>query len=216
MARVRVIGHVTVGAASVSVPVKRVYDFAPVLHRSAMDATATQLRVIAEEVRELILDKLFAGPLFRDPPGAERRVNRPKVLRRSNMMREARRPYRHPPLAERTRERKANRDNALDGRKLIETGAYVEGIEVLRTERKDTGVVYRVRPAPRPHEGFDPNSGPISHRMLARVHEFGSQRHNIPARPHWGPAIRAAMRTFDRLPWEVQALALREALRGIR
>ena len=227
MARVTVVGRVSVGGTVL--PIKRVEDFAPVLgaaHRHTFEATAVQLRVLAEEARELVVQKLYAGAVGvavippRGPGGSPRRVagsrtvDQPKVLRRPDIEGEERRPYRHLPLSPRTVAKKVARGH--DGRKLIEGGDYTKGIEVVRTKQSASGVAYRVRPAPRRHRPADPNSTAISSRMLARVHEFGSATHKVPARPHWGPAIRIIRRKFEDLPDDVRAEALRAALREIR
>lgn len=220
MARVTVVGTVRVGRSTVRV--KRVEDLVPFLQRTAaltFEATAVQMRVLAEEGRELIVQKLYAGPVgvAQTPAGrvaGARVVPEPAPLRRPDLGGEERRPFRHEPLAPATIAKKVRLDR--DGRKLIEGGDYTYGIEVVKTEQRESGVVYRVRPAARQHVGADPNSGPISSRMLARVHEFGSARHHIPARPHWGPAIRAVRRKFERLPADIKAEALRLALREIR
>jgi hypothetical protein len=202
VAKVRRVSYVQVGGQRV--PVKKVMSIAPVLARATAEATATQLRVLAEETRELILDKLFAGPgravvqrplkIRPAPPGANRT------------------PFRHRALSERHARKKERK--GLDGRKLIETGNYLENIEVFRGEQQ-SGVYFMLRPKRAKHVGEDPSSGEISFATLARVHEFGSARHGIPARPHWGPAIRAALRRFRQLPAEVRAAALRAALREI-
>lgn len=220
MARVRVTGSVRVGNRRVRI--KRIEDFAtilPMTHAHTVEATAAQARVIAEEARELVVGKLYAGPVgvVQTPAGRQagaRVVSQPTPLRRPDIGGEERRPFRHPPLSPRTIRRKIREGN--DGRKLIETGEYTQGIEVVRTEQSEAGVVYRVRPAPRQHKGADPESSPITHKMLARVHEFGSAQHKIPARPHWGPSIRAVRRKFERLPANIKAEALRAALREIR
>jgi hypothetical protein len=216
MARVRVVGSVTVQGSTVTLPVKRVYSLGPVIQRAMVDATAVQLRVLAEETREYIIDRIYAGPPFRSPPGGRMLVRRPPKLRAPEMHGEERRPFRHVALSERTREKKANPDRELDARKLIGKGDYTYGIEVKRGEQRESGVNYIVRPAPRQHKGADPRSGRITSRMLARVLEFGSRRHNIPARPHWGPALRAAIRRFRESAPGIRAEALRRTLREMR
>jgi hypothetical protein len=193
-------------------PVKKV-GIAPVLMQQAMvEATATQLRVIAEESKELLIDKIMAGPPAR---GTERVEDRPaRTAARRDLDVEDRRAFRHPPLADRTVARK--RHHHLDGRRLVETGHYVNNIEVKRGFQKDSGVNYLVRPRPIQHRGFSEQSGPITLKQLARTLELGSARHNIPARPHWGPVIRATIRRFNRAPDDIKAEALRIALRNLR
>lgn len=209
MAKVRVVKHVVVGGRRL--PVKRSFHFAPVLQRSMLEATADQMRVVAEESKELLIDKIMAGPPAR---GTQRRVARPdRTSARQDLPTADRRAFRHPPLADRTVERK--RRNELDGRRLIETGHYIENIEVKRGVQR-SGVNYIVRPRPIRHQGFNPYSGPITLKQLARVLELGSARHNIPARPHWGPVIRAAIRRVRQLPDSIRSEALRRALKQLR
>jgi hypothetical protein len=57
---------------------------------------------------------------------------------------------------------------------------------------------------------------PISLLALARVHEFGSAKWNIPARPHWRPALRDVRMRFLRLRKLIQADALRASLRRVQ
>ena len=210
MAKVRVVSSVQVGGRRL--PVKRVHHFAPVLARSMVEATAVQLRVVAEEAKELLIDKVMAGAPAR---GTQARVERPtRTAGRGDIPAAERRAFRHEPLSERAVARK--RRHELDGRRLIETGHYIENIEVKRGVQAGSGVNYIIRPRPIRHRGFDPDSGSITLKQLARTLEFGSARHNIPARPHWGPVIRATIRRVQRLPANVRAEALRRALRGLR
>lgn len=169
------------------------------------EVTLTQLRVVAEESREMILDKLFAGSarfpgsrvVSRPPPGSARRLDIPTSDRR---------PYRHAPLADSTVARKAALDQ--DGRRLIATGEYAYGIEVFRGT-KNGKRYYTVRPKPGKHI----DSG-VTHRVLAAFHEFGTSK--MPARPHWGPVLRVVKRIMDTSRPDIRAEALRLALRGAR
>jgi len=165
-----------------------------------MRAGLVQIRVLAEEGRELIIDKLMAVTPAR--PGAVV-VERPPLLRRREIQTVDRRPFRHAPLAERTVENKVQREQ--DGRKLIATGAYIEGIEVFKGTRAGK-TYYTVRPKP----GMHPDAG-VTHRVLAAFHEFGTSR--MPPRPHWAPVIRIVRRELRRMGPEVQAVALRTAIR---
>lgn len=206
MAKVRVVRTIRMGSQRVAV--KKVPSLANVVVRSTVEATTTQIRVLAEESRELLLDRLFAG--VPQPPGRVK-VARPRRVVPS-MPGAARIAFRHRLLTRRTVARKVSL--ALDGRKLIETGNYARGIEVFRGQQ-ESGVYYMVRVADRPHKGFDPSSGPIRLGVLARLHEFGSARLRIPARPHWRPTVRDVMARFRELKRTIRAAGLREALREI-
>jgi len=182
---------------------ERITSFHITLFKKLEEATLTQLRVLAEESREMILDKLFAGSA-RFP--GKRVVSRPPQLRRSDIPTSERRPYRHPPLADSTVTKKANAQQ--DGRRLIATGAYVEGIEVFRGSKNGVPY-YTVRPKPGKH----PDAG-VTHRVLAAFHEFGTSK--MPARPHWGPVLRVLRRVMEQRGPEVRAEAMRLALREAR
>ena len=168
-----------------------------------MRATLTQMRVLAEESRELIIDKLMAAKPQR--PG-KIAVDRPERLRRRNMPTVDRRPFRHRALAASTVRGKASAEE--DGRKLIATGAYIEGIEVFKG-MKNGKAYYTVRPKP----GMHPDAG-VTHRVLAAFHEFGTS--TMPARPHWRPVLRIVKRELRRMGREARAVGLREAIRGAR
>jgi len=176
-------------------------------HARVVDATLqaglVQARIMAEESRELILDKLLAATPQR--PG-QREVERPRRLRRREIPTVERRAFRHAPLAEPTVKDKAAREQ--DGRKLIATGAYIEGIEVFRGMRQGQPY-YVVRPKPGQH----PDAG-VTHRVLAAFHEFGTSR--MPARPHWSPCIRIVRRELRRLGPQIRAVAMRTAIRQAR
>jgi len=203
MARVRVVRYVRQGSRMV--PVKRVTALAPLLRRAAIEASATQLRVVAEEGRELLLDRLFAA----DPQApAQIIANRPPKERRPEIPGAVRGPFSHRPLTQAWVSRKAR--EGLDGRKLIATGDYMEGIEVFRGVQQESGVYYMVRPARRKHRP----SG-LTLRRIARIHEFGSATIGIPARPHWGPVTRDVIRRARQLGPTVRAVALRRALRQV-
>lgn len=82
-----------------------------------------------------------------------------------------------------------------DDRTGIATGHYVSQIKVFRTSKKDGSVSVRV--------GFHPSTlardldGDIKNITLnrvARVLEHGSEKMQIPARPHWGPHENAMIR----------------------
>lgn len=188
------------------VTVKRVPTLVPLLPRAAVEASATQLRVLAEESRELLLDRIFAAQP--QAPG-KKVVDRPTRTRLPKLKAAPRRPFPHAPLSKRHRQHKAR--EGQDGRILVATGDYVEGIEVFRGEQVRGGVYYMVRPAARTHE-------PSGLRLttIARILELGSARHKIPARPHWSPTVRDVIRRFEQEAPNIRAKALREALRKMR
>lgn len=207
MAKVRVVGTVRVGGRTL--PVKKVPQLAPIVVGAVMEATATQLRVLAEETRELIVDRLFAA----EPQAPGRSVvARPSRLVAENMPSAPRSPASYPPLSRQHAAKKARQGS--DGRFLIERGDYLEGIEIFKGQQR-SGVYYMVRLQDREHVGADPSSKPIRLSLLAKVHEFGSSKHKIPPRPHWRPAVRDVRRAFGALRPTIKAAALRIALRRI-
>lgn len=187
-----------------AVLVKRIPTLMPMLPRAAVDVTATTSRVLSEEGRELILDRLFAA--VPQAPG-RRAVSRPPRQTPSSPELGERRPFRHVPLTETYVKRKAR--EKLDGRKLIAEGDYTDAIEVFRGEQKHGGVYYMVRLEPGKHY-----SG-MTYTQLARLLELGSASERLPARPHWGPTIRAVVTRFRQLRPTIQAAILREALQRI-
>lgn len=171
---------------------------------AALEAGAVQLRVLAEESRELILDKTFAGPVA---PGAKARVTRPLRLRRPEIPTVQRRAYMGMrKLAPRTVKKKIAAEQ--DGRKLIADGDYMYGIEVFKGTRKGE-VYYTIRPKPGPH----PSAG-VTHRVLAAWLEYGTKK--MPKRPHWGPVRKIVLAVLREQGTEVHAVALRTALRKVR
>lgn len=211
MARVTVVRRITTPGGRTQI-IKRVPRLAQVLPAAQVEATAIQLRVTAEEVREMVLDRLFAGG---PSPGTRVVVDRPK-RRRPSVRGVPRAPFRHAPHAERTLRRKRREDVDLDGRKLIETGDYVRGIVTWKVKSARAGVYYRVGLRSRQHRGFSPASGDITLLQLALTHELGSAEHNIPARPHWRPTVRAVLKVFRRQAPDVSADVLRRAVRSMR
>lgn len=170
------------------------------LYRRLEEMTAVQLRVIAEESREMVLDRLYAAKP--QAPGAAT-VARPERERRPDIPTADRKPFRHAPLAPSTVERKAAADQ--DGRKLIASGEYTYGIEVFKGT--ENGVTYyTVRPKPGKH----PDAG-VTHRVLAAFHEFGTSK--MPKRPHWGPVLAVVKDIVKKRRKKIRADALRKALR---
>lgn len=222
MARVRRTKRkVTIGDRTY--PVSRA-NIAVLVKDTFVQATTDQLRVAAEETRELILDRLFAASPQRP---AQAVVSRPSPLRPGpprrtfdiGPMMPERGPLRHRHLRRFYVRRKARRQE--DGRKLIATGLLVNGLEVFKGEQ--AGIPYYiVRPLPeevhthrRPSDSA-PRS-PISFRKLWKVHEFGSARARVPARPTWGPVAEqiAAAINNSRYRQRLKADALRRSLRRI-
>lgn len=169
------------------------------LYRELNEVGAVELRVTAEESRELVLDKLYAA---RPQAPGQAVVARPETARRPDIPTAARRPFKHTPLAESTVERKVAREQ--DGRKLIEKGDYTYGIEVFKgVEAGET--YYTVRPKPGKHP-----SG-LTHRVLAAMLEDGTSK--MPKRPHWGPTLRQVKEIVKGRRKKLRAEALRRALR---
>jgi len=187
-----------------TITVKRIPTLMPLLPRAAVDVTATTSRVLCEEGRELILDRLYAAvPQISPRPGVLP-VPRPPRKRKPGAELADRTPFPHEPLSEPYAKRKAR--EGLDGRILIREGDYTNAIEVFRGEQVKGGVYYMVRLKPGKHySGFTYNE-------LARLLELGSSSKKLPARPHWGPTIRAVVARFRQLRPDVQAATLRQAL----
>lgn len=194
------------------VPLKRVPALIPILMDSQMEASAVQLRVISEEARELLIDRIFAAApqATTGPHGARLTADRPDRLRPVKI--KTRRGPFDPPLAELAKDyanRKAR--EGADGRILLALGDYVEGIEVFRGEQKGGGVYYMVRPEQREHE---PTGVLLS--KLARWLEGGTSR--MEARLHWAPVLRQIKKHLNdrRVRRDVRAGALRLAIQEMR
>ena len=182
---------------------ERAESFHIVAFEQLRGATVTAIRILAEESRELILDRLYAQ---RPQAPGQARIERPKPLRRSDIPFVERRAANLRRLADRTVEDKAAAEQ--DGRKLIKSGEYTYGIEVFKSKRSGQ-IYYTVRPKPGPH----PERG-ITHRVLAAMHEFGTSK--MPKRPHWGPALRTLKRVMRARGLDARAVALRQAIRRVR
>lgn len=209
MGKVRVVRTVRFGGRDV--PVKRVPNLAPVIVRSTVEATATHLRVLAEETREMIIDKLMAAPA--QPPGVAV-LQRPARLRRPAGPMADRQPFNHTPLRPWYAAAKAR--FGLDGRFLLATGDYIRGIEVFKGKQA-SGIYYMVRPASREHVPSEVSSTtPIMLAKLARVLEFGSAKHRVPPRPHWRPVLRAVLGRARFIRRNIYAAGLRAALQRLR
>lgn len=77
----------------------------------------------------------------------------------------------------------------LDPRKLIATKTLVQSIRPEKRRYRGRVVSYAVGP-PR---GIHPPSG-LTFKKLCRIHEFGSEKMKIPARPLWYPAWRELLK----------------------
>lgn len=194
------------------VKVKTIPTLAPLLVNAAVTGTATEFRVLAEESRELLIDRIFASRI--QPPG-QSGVVRPPILHAASMPTVDRDPLPHRPLSHPYVLLKAR--TGKDGRILLATGDYVDGIEVFRGYQRgnkgarEAGVYYMVRPADRNHV---PSGLPL--KKIARLLELGSARLKLPARPHWGPVVRDVIQVFKRVRTKAyRADALRRALRKV-
>jgi hypothetical protein len=204
MAKVRVTHSIRIGRRTL--PVKKVPQLGPLVARSMVQATAPQLRVLAEESRELIRDRLFAAV-----PQAPGRVvvARPPISRAPNIPPVTRNAARLQRLSRRAVRTKVRRGE--DGRILIATGdAFANGIEVFQGKQA-SGVYYMVRPEQRTHL---PSGMQLS--ALFKLHEKGSARRKIPARPVWGPALRQIIAMFRAQRERIRAEALRLVLRQVQ
>ena len=191
------------------IPVKKFRGFAQLVARATLEASAEQSRVLAEETRTLLIDKLLAATP--DAPGVAKAVGKPpqQGAVRTDIPTTERKPFKHEPLAERTIRNKMQRE--LDARKLIATGAYIEGIEVRKFVLPKVGVAWGVGMADRVHE---PSGLPLV--ALAKILERGSATAKMPARPHWRVVWRNIQRRIREKGLEAQAEGLRRALRGMR
>jgi len=201
MARVTATRHVQVGGRRV--PLKAIKGIMQMLPRVVMEATANQLRVAAEETRELIIDKILAGQ-----PAAPARsvVGRPRRISRSPIPSAERKSFTLAPLSAKWVVEKAAR--RLDGRTLVATGDYIRGIEVRKATIPGAGVAWGVGLESRNHE---PSGLPLI--ALARILEAGSAAAKIPPRPHWRPTRRIVLRKLKLAVPNIRAAALRQLLR---
>lgn len=194
-----------------TVQLKTFPKIAPLLMLGAREATATHLRILAEEARQLLVDKIYAGS-----PQAPGRIvlSSPGFFKRRDIDGDERRPF--------PRLRALSWPHVLrklrlgqDGRKLLATGDYVKNIEVVKSRGQTAAIPsWLVRMKPKAHTPLS-GGGFIQLSLLARVLEFGSRRHKIPPRPHWRPTAQLMLARFKRLPRAVGAEALRSALRRV-
>jgi len=191
------------------VPVKQVRGFMQMVIRGTLEAAAEQSRVLAEETRELIIDKLLAGAP--EPPGTNRTVDKPprQGSIRVDIPTEERNPYKQVPLSPRTVRNKMRRGE--DARKLLATGDYINGIEVRKFTMPKIGVMWGVGMEDRNHV---PSGLPLL--TIATILERGSAAANVPPRPHWRVAWRNLKRRIREKGLEARAEGLRRALRAVR
>lgn len=104
----------------------------------------------------------------------------------------------------------------LDQRILVATKTYVQSIQAQPLVRGNRIIKWRVGPGQM--NEIHPPSG-LRFKTLARILEFGSRRHNIPARPHWRPTWSAFIRSkekkrfFKRVSDKARRAATRKAKR---
>jgi hypothetical protein len=181
--------------------------FIPKFVENIVSATQPQMRVLAEETRDLLIDKIMAG----NPRGYPPKVSRASLPKsRLPGVRTERKPFpfdRTAPLTEDYLKRKVK--EGKDPRILIATGRYLEHIVLERQETKD-GVFWRV------YIQKGRTRTRITFNLLARILEFGSASRNIKPRPHWRPTARLMRDAVKRVPDNVRAQALRETLREIK
>ena len=204
MAGVAATRYVQVGGKRV--PSKTVRGVIQMMPRAALEATAVQMRMIAEETREILIDKVLAGS---PAPPASVVVKRPPRISSSRILTADRKPFTLVPLSPRYVKEKARKGE--DGRTLVATGDYLNGIEVRKAVVGGAGVVWGVGLAARNHE---PSGLPLL--TIAKILERGSAKASVPPRPHWTPTRRIVLRKLREAGPDIRAVALRRLLRGAR
>lgn len=129
--------------------------------------------------------------------------------------------FRDVPLSWRTLSKK--RALHLSLMTMISTGEYVNAINVyrqpLRTattsrgKRKYSGtrIVVGIHPNKRARdEATHELRHDVSLQMVARIHEYGAPRANIPARPHWGPHLLSMHSRARKFRRSLAQLVIRE------
>ncbi len=200
--RVKLVRSVKRGAGR-GIKVVRFGQFMPGVVNATIKANATKFRVLAEGSADVLINKLFAQV----NPGNSV-VAKPQSISKGKGVQGENEPFDHQALSKTYARYKLRK--GLDGRTLLALGDYVRSIEVFRSDRKDAGVTYRVRTKPGKHY-----SG-LTYNELGLVHEFGSAKAQIPARPHWRPVAAATLKRFKRLTQATTAADIREALSRIR
>lgn len=205
MPQTRTTHKVRVGNRNFSLRTKDL--FIPRFVEEIVSATHPQMRVMAEETRDLLIDKIMAG----NTHGYRVKVARTSLPKsRLPGVRSERKPFpfdRTAPLTEKYLKRKVR--EGKDPRILIATGRYLEHIILERQETKN-GVFWRV------YIQKGKTKTEITFNMLARILEFGSASRNIKSRPHWRPTARIIGDRMKRVPDNIRAQALRETLRKLK
>lgn len=199
---VKLVRRVRAGGGK-GIKVVRFGQFFPAVVNEVIKANATQMRVLAEGSADLLINKIFAQV---NPGNAV--VSKPDALSAGKGIKGENVPFDHEPLSPAYARYKLR--NGLDGRILLAMGDYVNSIEVFRSETKEAGITYRVRNKPGRHY-----SG-LTYQQLGLVHEFGSSKAGIPARPHWRPVASLVLKRFRRLTQSATAADIRAALSRIR
>lgn len=200
--RVKLVRRVKVGAGR-GIKVVRFGQFFPGVVNEVVKANATQMRILAESSADLLINKLFA----QINPGNSVVTKPPSHSKGAGITGENT-PFDFEPLT--TNYARFKLRNGLDGRTLMAMGDYVHSIEVFRSETKEAGITYRVRNKPGKHY-----SG-LTFSQLGLIHEFGSAKASIPARPHWRPVGNMALKRFRRLGQGATAADIRAVLSRIR
>jgi len=99
----------------------------------------------------------------------------------------------------------------LDMRTMIATEHYIKAIQVLtHKESPDSITVYIGFKMSEMVNDRDGNPTDFPMYRLAEVHEYGSQNHHTPARPHWKPQVprirKAAIPVRRNIQKEIMAL----------
>lgn len=166
---------------------------------AVVKASAVHLRVVAQASADLLVNKIFA-----QPERGNLVAHKPEPQSLGKGITGGTTPFPFKRLSKAYARYKFR--NGLDGRILLATGDYINAIEVFRSDTKEATVTYRVRLKPGVH-----NSG-MSFTKLGLIHEFGSARAKIPARPHWRPVGAEVLKRFSKLPQSVRADGIRKAL----
>jgi len=206
MASVKVLHSVQVGGRSFKVRSRK--PFLTTLAESQVQATIPQMRNIAYETRDLLIDKALAG----DPQG------RPRILARGDFpiaRTRGRRLPRGPFPFDRDRRLKLDPDyvdwkvrKGYDPRPLLARGDYFRAIMVFESRTKK-GATFEVRLK----RGRSTRTR-IPFSVLWRWLEFGNSV--TKPRPHWRPTARIVAQALKRMPEDIRAQALRDALRSIK
>lgn len=166
-------------------------------------ASAIHLRVIAQASADILVNKIFA-----QPERGNSVAQRPAPLSSGAGVKGGTQPFPFKRLNKAYARFKFRR--GLDGRILLASGDYINAIEVFRSDTKEANVTYRVRLKPGTHR-----SG-MTFNKLGLIHEFGSARRKIPARPHWRPVGADVLKRFSKLPQSVTAEGIRKALSRVK